>query len=91
LAGGVGGDAEHVDAAGGVLDYGEAVQPDLGDGLDVEEVGGQDPRCLCLEELSPGRVAAARRRIDSGFLQDRQTVAGEMLRPNLAMSAAMRR
>jgi hypothetical protein len=43
LAGWVRGDAQQVDAAGGMFDHGEAVQPGQSDRLDMEEIGGQDP------------------------------------------------
>jgi hypothetical protein len=42
----VGGGAEDVDAAGGVLDDGEDVQPCSGQGPGFEEVGGEDRVCL---------------------------------------------
>jgi hypothetical protein len=64
-------DAQNVDAAGGVLDHGEAVQPGERDRLYMEEVGGQDPFRLSLQELSPGRLAATGCRIESGLLLDR--------------------
>jgi hypothetical protein len=41
-AGGMRTDAEDVDPAGGVLDHEERVQPAQGDGLEVEQVAGQD-------------------------------------------------
>ena len=41
-AGRVGGDAEDVYAAGGVLDDEERVQPVQGDGVEVEQVAGED-------------------------------------------------
>ena len=40
--GGVGGDAEDVYAAGGVLDDEERVEPVQGDGVEVEQVAGKD-------------------------------------------------
>ena len=36
------GDAEDVDAPGGVLDDEERVQPVQGDGVEVEQVAGED-------------------------------------------------
>ncbi|MEU8147926.1 transposase [Nonomuraea sp. NPDC048901] len=63
-------DPQHVYSPGGVFDHGEAVQPREHDRLDAEEVAGQDPRCLGLEELSPGRAAALGRWIETGPLQD---------------------
>jgi hypothetical protein len=38
----VGGDAEDVHPAGGVLDDEERIQPVQGDGVEVEHVAGQD-------------------------------------------------
>ena len=40
--GGVGGDAEDVYAAGGVLDDNEDIQPTQGDGVEMKHVAGQD-------------------------------------------------
>ena len=40
--GGVGGDAEDVYAAGGVLDDKEDMQPTQGDGVEMKHVAGQD-------------------------------------------------
>jgi hypothetical protein len=59
-------DTQNMDTAGGVLDHGVAVQPGEQDRLCMEEVGGQDPFRLGFEELGPGRVAAARCRVESG-------------------------
>jgi hypothetical protein len=50
------GDAEDVDAAGGVLDDEERVEPLQGDRVDVEQVAGQDRLGLHAEELRPGRT-----------------------------------
>jgi hypothetical protein len=41
-AAGMGGHAEHADAAGDVFDDGEDVQPCAGQGAGLEEVGGED-------------------------------------------------
>jgi hypothetical protein len=41
-AGGVGGDAEDVDAAGGVLDDEERVEPVQADGVEMKQVAGED-------------------------------------------------
>ena len=51
-SGGVGGDAEDVHAAGGVLDDEERVEPVQGDGVEVEQVAGQDRVGLRAEELA---------------------------------------
>jgi hypothetical protein len=65
------GDAEDPYPAGGVLHAEEHIQPSQGDGLQVEEVAGDDPIGLCLEELLPGRSRSARRRVQAVCLQDR--------------------
>jgi hypothetical protein len=57
-AGGVGGDAEDVHAAGGVLDDEERTQPTQGQGVDVEHVAGQDRLRLRAQELAPQRPGA---------------------------------
>jgi hypothetical protein len=49
----VGGDAEDAYAAGGVLDDEEDVQPTQGDGVEVEQVAGQDRVRLGSQELGP--------------------------------------
>jgi hypothetical protein len=58
-AGRVGGDTEDVHAAGGVLDDEERVQPVQGEGVEVEQVAGQDRVGLCPQELRPGRSCSA--------------------------------
>ena len=63
-------DSQHVDAARGVFDYGEAVQPGESDRLHAEEVAGQDPGRLGLEKLGPGQVTALRCWIEPGLLQN---------------------
>jgi hypothetical protein len=52
-AGGVGGDAEDVYAAGGVLDDEEPVQAVQGEGVEVEQVAGEDRVGLGSQELGP--------------------------------------
>src|ERR1044072_6841298 len=52
---GMGGDAEDVNPAGGVLDDEECVQPAQGDRVEVEQVAGEDRLRLRSEELRPGR------------------------------------
>jgi hypothetical protein len=52
-SGGVGGDAEDVHAASGVLDDEEDVQPAQADGVQVEQVAGQDRMRLRPQELGP--------------------------------------
>ncbi|WP_317617331.1 hypothetical protein [Streptomyces antnestii] len=55
LGRGVGGDAGEVEAPGAVLDEDQGVQALERDGIDVEEVGGDDAMGLSGEELAPGR------------------------------------
>jgi hypothetical protein len=52
-AGGVRGDAQEADAAGGVLDDEEGVEPVQGDGVEMKQVAGQDPVRLGSQELGP--------------------------------------
>jgi hypothetical protein len=49
----MGGDAEDVHAAGGVLDHEEDVQPAQADGVQMEQVAGQDRVRLRAQEFSP--------------------------------------
>jgi hypothetical protein len=49
----VGGDAEDVHAAGGVLADEEDVQPAQADGVQVEQVAGQDRVRVRSQELGP--------------------------------------
>jgi hypothetical protein len=56
----VGGDAEQVYPAGGVLDDEERVEPVQRDGVEVEQVTGQDGLRLRAQELAPGRSGATR-------------------------------
>ncbi|MFB7757586.1 hypothetical protein ACFC18_49800 [Streptomyces sp. NPDC056121] len=51
----MGGDAGEVEAPGAVLDEDQGVQALERDGIDVEEVGGDDAVGLGGEELAPGR------------------------------------
>jgi hypothetical protein len=66
----MGGDAEDVHPAAGVLDDEERVEPVQGDGVEVEQVAGEDRLGLRLEELRPGRSGPSRRGINSGGVQD---------------------
>ena len=54
------GDTENVDAAGGVLDDEERVEPLQADRVEVEHVAGQDCLGLRAEELRPGRSGSSR-------------------------------
>jgi hypothetical protein len=58
-AGRVGGDTQDVHAAGGVLDDEERVQPVQGDGVEMEQVAGQDRARLRPQKLGPGRSGSA--------------------------------
>ena len=64
------GDAEDVDAAGGVFDDEERVEPPQGDRVEVEQIARQDRLGLRAEELRPGWSGTPRRRIDPGGVQD---------------------
>ena len=75
-AGGVGGDAEDVHAAGGVLDDEERVEPVQGDGVEVEQVAGQDGVRLGVQELAPRWSGSPRCGVDPGGVQDRPDGGG---------------
>jgi hypothetical protein len=64
------GHTQDLDAAAGVLDDGEAVQPGQGDRVGVEEITGEDPFGLGPQELAPVRSGPARDRVDAGRVQD---------------------
>jgi hypothetical protein len=66
----VGGGAEDAEAAGGVFDDGEDVQPCSGQGPGLEDVGGEDRVCLAAQEGGPGLAVAVGRGIDAGVLED---------------------
>jgi hypothetical protein len=51
----VGGDAEDVHGPGLDLHHEQDVQAPEDDGVDVQEVAGQDPGGLASQELPPGR------------------------------------
>jgi hypothetical protein len=59
-SGRMGGDAEDVDVAGGVLDDEERVEPVQCDRVEVEQVAGHDGLGLRVEELGPGRSGPPR-------------------------------
>src|SRR6478609_1293537 len=69
-AGGVGGDPEDVHPAGGVLDDEERVEPVQRNGVEVEQVTGEDRLRLRAEELRPARPCSPRRGVDAGTVQD---------------------
>jgi hypothetical protein len=70
----VGGDAEDVDVAGGVFDDEERVEPGQGDGVDAEQVAGEDRVGLGAEELRPGRPGSLWRRVDPAAVRIFQMV-----------------
>jgi hypothetical protein len=51
---GVGGDAQEVHLAGGVLDGEEHVEPVQGEGVEMKQVAGEDRVCLGPQKLRPG-------------------------------------
>jgi hypothetical protein len=66
----VGGDAEDVHPPGGVLDDEERVQPAHGDGVEMEQVAGEDRVRLGPQELGPRRSGSPCRGVDAGVMQD---------------------
>ena len=58
------------DAVGGVLDDSKDEQPRSGQGVDFEEVGGQESLRLAAQEGGPGEVITVRRRLDAVDLED---------------------
>jgi hypothetical protein len=72
----VGGDAEDVDAPGGDLHDEQDVKAAQPDGVEVEEVGGQQPGCLGSQECAPLGVYPARRRAQACRGQDAADGAG---------------
>jgi hypothetical protein len=56
----VSGDAEDVHATGGVLDDKERIEPVQGEGVEVEQVAGEDCVRLCSQELGPGGSGSPR-------------------------------
>ena len=70
LAGGVEGAAGEVNAAAAELDEEEDVEPGQPDGVDGEEVGGQDLVGMLADELAPGALAAARGREEAIAAED---------------------
>ena len=70
LARGVRGDAAEVHPAGAVLDEHQDVQSVQQHGIHVQEVDGEDPAGLGVQELPPARTRAPRRWIDARGMQD---------------------
>jgi hypothetical protein len=67
---GCGGCAEDADAAGGVLNDGEDVASRSGQGVGVEEVGGEQGVRLAAQEGGPGEVVAVGRGRDVVGFED---------------------
>ncbi len=67
---GVRGDAAQVHPAGTVHDEHQDVQSPEEHGVHVQEVNGEDPGGLGMQELPPGRARPAGRRIDARSTQD---------------------
>src|SRR5437016_2385943 len=70
LAGGVGGDTAEVHPAGAVLDEHQDVQSLQQHGVHVQEVDGEDPGGLGVQELPPRRASPVRRWINARSTQD---------------------
>jgi hypothetical protein len=68
---GVGGDAEEVDAAAGMLDHEQNIESVQHHRVHAKQVRGENAVCLGAQEFSPARPFAARCRIDTGSLQNR--------------------
>lgn len=69
--GGVRGDAEEVDAAGGVLHHEQHIEPVQQQGVDAEEVGGEDAVGLDADKQAQAQPAdVATRRDSSTSCQD---------------------
>ena len=66
----VGGDAAEVHPPGAVLDEDQYVQPGQRHRVHVQEVGGEDPGGLRVQELPPGWSVPARRGVDVRGAQD---------------------
>jgi hypothetical protein len=70
----VGSDTEDVNLAGGVVNDEERVEPGEVDGVDVEQVAGQDRVGLGAEEVAPGGLRPPCGGVDAGSLEDFQAV-----------------
>jgi hypothetical protein len=69
-AGRVGGRPADVQPAGLVLDEDQRIDPSQQDGVDGQEVAGDDPVALGGQELLPRRARTSRRRVDASPGQD---------------------
>jgi hypothetical protein len=70
LPGGVGGDAAEVHPSGAVLDEHQDVQSLQRHGVHVQEIDGEDPSGLGVQELPPAGARAARCRVEASSVQD---------------------
>jgi len=70
LARRAGGDPADVHPAGAVFDEYQDIDALQQHGVHVQEVDREDPGCLGVQELPPGRARTARRRIDARGVQD---------------------
>jgi hypothetical protein len=70
LAGRMRRDAHDVDVAGSHLHHEQDIEPFQSNGVDVKQIGRQDPVSLRGEERSPGGVGASRRGRNPPLLQD---------------------
>jgi hypothetical protein len=66
----VAGDAQDVDTATGDLDHEEHIDPLEENGVDGEEITGEDTGRLSAQEGDPGGVDPAWRGVDTGLMQD---------------------
>jgi hypothetical protein len=73
----VGRHAGQVDPAGGQFDEEQHIQPPQADGIDREEVAGEDAGCLLAQERPPGRGCRSWRRVQSMTAQRRAIAVAE--------------
>ena len=74
--GGVGGHAENPPASGGMLNDGQGIQSGSGEGLDLEEVRGEEGGCLAAQEGGPGQSVAFGTGFDAVVFDDLPHGAG---------------
>jgi hypothetical protein len=70
IANGVRGDAAKIHPAGAMFNEHQDIQSPEEHGVHVQEVDGEDPGSLGMQELPPARARAVRRWIDAGRMQD---------------------
>ena len=88
---GVGRSPGNADEAGAVLDEEQHVEPSEQDGVDREEVTGDQALRLSVKELGPGGTRASRRGVDARRFKIAQTLDGAMEMPMVASSPQIRR